>query len=228
MSNTSWLPILTSYVALAYIKLWGTTNRFDALGKSFTKKLVLEQPLIFCFWHSRQLFPLYYYNNTQASILVSQSRDGEFITQVIYRCGLVASRGSSSNRGAGGLRELIHHLKTGRSVVITPDGPRGPREVVQLGIIQLARLSGVPIVPVAWSASRCIRFEKSWDKFMVPLPFGAVRQVVGEPVHVSNMCSKEQMEEKRAELQNEMRRITQLADEILPEDKRIQPGSDCR
>ncbi|MBZ0258928.1 lysophospholipid acyltransferase family protein, partial [bacterium] len=219
-------PILASYVAYAYIQAWGWTNRFEAIGPTFSRKKLLEEgPYIFAFWHNRQFFPLYYYSKTKISTLVSQSKDGEYISQVMYRCGLEVSRGSSSNRGVGGMQSLLHHLKTGKCAAITPDGPRGPNEVAQSGIIQLAHLAKLPILPVAWSASHCKRFEKSWDKFIVPLPFGKIRQVVGNPIVVPKDANKEFMEEKRMELQNELRRITRIADEILPEKQHFQPDS---
>lgn len=123
------------------------------------------------------------------------------------------------------MQSLLKHLKEGKCVAITPDGPRGPNEVVQSGIIQLAHLAKLPILPVTWSASRCKRFEKSWDKFIVPLPFGKIRQVVGNPIVVPKDADKELMEEKRMELQNEMRRITWIADEILPKKQRFQPDN---
>ncbi|MDP8242914.1 MAG: lysophospholipid acyltransferase family protein [Candidatus Hinthialibacter antarcticus] len=227
MSDSNRVPILASYAAYAYIQAVGITNRFEAIGRPFTKKQIREDgPFIFCFWHSCQIFPLYYYKNTKISTLVSQSRDGEFIAQTMYRFGFHASRGSSSNRGVGGLRDLLHHLKDGKCAAITPDGPRGPREVAHAGIVQLAHLAKIPILPVAWSSSRCIRFHKSWDKFIAPLPFGKIRQVVGNPIEVPADADKTVMEAKRLEVQNELRRITIIADEIMPENQRIQPGSD--
>ncbi|MBI1387120.1 MAG: DUF374 domain-containing protein [bacterium] len=215
------LPFIVSHAAHAYIQCWGATNRLESIGREFNADRIRNGgPFIFCFWHSRQIFPLYYYKNTGVSTLVSKSRDGEFITQTIRRCGLEASRGSSSRNGSEGLLGLLHWLKKGHSVAVTPDGPRGPRETVQSGIIHLARLAGIPIMPATWAASRCLRM-KSWDHFMVPLPFGVVREVIGKDVAVPIDASSDVMEEKRIELQEEMRRITRLADEILPESQRF-------
>jgi lysophospholipid acyltransferase (LPLAT)-like uncharacterized protein len=160
--------------------------------------------------------PLYFFRNKRVSTLVSKSKDGEFITQLMYRCGLLVSRGSASRAGAEGLRGLLRYLKQGTFVAITPDGPRGPREVISQGTIQLARLANRPVFPVTFSCSRGIRFN-SWDRFMLPLPFGTIRMVVGNPVEVPRNITKEQFEEKRLELEREMHRITKIADEIFPE-----------
>jgi lysophospholipid acyltransferase (LPLAT)-like uncharacterized protein len=221
MAYSNRLAVCVSYLAYAYIHLWGRTSRFELIGRDIQAAFREGQgPFIFTFWHSRQIYPLYYFRNTGVATLVSQSRDGEYITQVIRRCGLNASRGSTSRRGSEGLREQLRWLKQGYSVAFTPDGPRGPREVVQAGVIQLARLAGLPITPAAFCGSRCIRIN-SWDRFMLPLPFARVRLVVGEDIHVPREADRNLIEAKRLELQNEMRRITAIADEILPPSKRV-------
>lgn len=212
-----------SYIAYAYIHLWGRTNRFELIGRDLREAFRRgEGPFIFTFWHSRQIYPLFYFRNTGVSTLVSRSRDGEFVTQVIYRCGLNAARGSSSRFGAEGLLGQVRYLQQGISLAFTPDGPRGPRETVQPGVLQVAKRSGLPIIPVTFSSSRNIRL-KSWDRFMIPLPFGKVRMVVGDEVHVPADANRETLEQKRLELEREMRRITALADEVVPEAKRLQP-----
>lgn len=225
MANSNRIAVCVSYLAYAFIHLWGRTSRFELIGRDFRPAMSQGLgPFIFTFWHSRQIFPLYYYRNTGVATLVSQSKDGEYITQVIYRCGLNASRGSTSRRGSEGLREQLRWLNQGYSVAFTPDGPRGPREVVQAGVIQLARLSETPITPATFSSSRCIQFN-SWDSFMLPLPLGRVRMVVGEDIHVPRDADRETLEAKRLELQNEMRRITAIADEVLPPHKRNTPST---
>ena len=148
--------------------------------------------------------------------MVSQSKDGEFISQLMWRLGLNVSRGSATRHGVEGLKGLIRFLRQNLCVAITPDGPKGPKEVISPGTIQLARLSGIPIYPVTFACTRGKRFN-SWDRFMLPYPFGTIRMVAGDPVHVPRECSEEELEQKRLELEREMHRITDIADEIFPE-----------
>jgi len=173
-------------------------------------------PYIFAFWHNRLLLPLYIFRGMNVATMVSQSRDGEYIAQVMLRCGLKVSRGSASRRGAEGLLGLMRLLRQGTSAAITPDGPRGPCEIAQSGIIQLAKLSGIPITPVSFGCTRYKRM-KSWDRMVVPLPFGKIRCVLGKEIAVERQASKEELEQKRAALEEEMRRITEIAEAVACE-----------
>ena len=211
------LPVLVSVLGWAYIQLIGRTNRFELIGEDCSV-LIREcpPPKIFTFWHSRLLMPLFYFRGTGVATMVSQSKDGEFISQLMWRLGLNVSRGSATRHGVEGLKGLIRFAKQNLCIAITPDGPKGPREIISPGTIQLARLSGIPIYPVTFACSHGKRFN-SWDRFMLPYPFGTIRMVVGSPVSVPRECNEEQLEQKRLELENEMHRITDIADEIFPE-----------
>ena len=139
--------------------------------------------IIFAFWHGRLLMMPFAYPGTPATILISQHRDGEYITRIAERLGFSVVRGSATRGGARAFRHLIHRLRDGSNVVITPDGPKGPRQRVKSGVIELARLSGMPILPVAFGAwPRAIL--ASWDQFLVPHPFGRGVYVWGEPIYV--------------------------------------------
>lgn len=110
--------------------------------------------VIIAFWHERQLMMPLTYRGTQAHILISQHQDGEIIARIVERFGLKAIRGSSTRGGAIALRELIRIGRSGADLVVTPDGPKGPRRVVKLGVVQLAKATGLPIVPLAFSCSK--------------------------------------------------------------------------
>ena len=112
------------------------------------------QPIIIVFWHGRQFLMPLAYRGRGASILISQHRDGELIQRVIERFGFQTVRGSSTRGGATAFRRLITLARAGVDLVITPDGPRGPREVVQAGVIHLARHTGLTIVPLAFGCSK--------------------------------------------------------------------------
>ena len=110
--------------------------------------------VIIAFWHERQLMMPLTYRGTQAHILISQHQDGEIIARIVERFGFKAIRGSSTRGGAIALRELIRIGRSGADLVVTPDGPKGPRRVVKLGVVQLAKATGLPIVPLAFGCSK--------------------------------------------------------------------------
>lgn len=112
------------------------------------------RPFILAFWHGRLFLMPYSYPKKTVTILISEHRDGEYISRTMERFGFTTARGSSTRNGAMGLREILKALKQGNDAAITPDGPRGPRETVQPGVIAAARLSGVPILPVTFSCSK--------------------------------------------------------------------------
>ncbi len=111
-------------------------------------------PYILAFWHGQLFLMPYAYPGRRIAILISEHRDGEFISRTMNRFGFATVRGSTSRGGAAGLRDAVRHVRSGFDAAFTPDGPRGPRHVVQPGVIAAARLSGAPIVPVAFSCSK--------------------------------------------------------------------------
>src|SRR5262245_28509208 len=110
--------------------------------------------IILAFWHAQQLMIPFGYRGTGSHVLISQHRDGEIIARIIARFGHQSVRGSSTRGGAKAMRELIRLGRSSVDLVVTPDGPQGPRQVVKLGIVQLAKATGLPIVPLAFSCSK--------------------------------------------------------------------------
>ncbi len=145
--------------------------------------------VIVAFWHGRLLMMPFVYPGSPATILISRHRDGEYITRIAIRLGFEVVRGSATRGGAQAFRQLLHTLREGRNAVITPDGPKGPRHQVKSGVIELSRLSGMPILPVACGAwPRTIL--KSWDQFLIPHLFGRCVFVWGEPIYVPPELTK--------------------------------------
>lgn len=142
------------------------------------------EPIIFTLWHGR-LLPLGYVHRGQGIIgLASQSADGEYIARVLRHWGFGLVRGSSSNAGDRAFRELIRSVRAGRSIAITPDGPRGPRERLKPGAVQLAQITGAPLIPLAAAATRGWWFT-SWDRFLVPQPLSRMYVTYGDPIYVA-------------------------------------------
>jgi lysophospholipid acyltransferase (LPLAT)-like uncharacterized protein len=145
-----------------------------------------DERFILAFWHRHLLLMPYAYRGRRISVMISRSRDGELIARTVARFGIDAARGSSGppeKGGTAGLRDLLRKARQGYDLAFTPDGPRGPLGVVQEGVILAAAATGFPVQPVAIAASRGKRL-RSWDRFLVPLPFAAVHLVYGEPLSV--------------------------------------------
>lgn len=113
-----------------------------------------KRSIILAFWHAQQLMIPFGYRGPGSHVLISQHGDGEIIARIIARFGHEAVRGSSTRGGAGALRSLIKLGRSGKDVVVTPDGPKGPRQVAKLGVIQLAKATGLPIIPIAFGCSK--------------------------------------------------------------------------
>jgi lysophospholipid acyltransferase (LPLAT)-like uncharacterized protein len=139
--------------------------------------------------------------------LVSASKDGAFLAAILERFGVQPVRGSSSRRGSQALLELTSWAEQGYDLAITPDGPRGPRYVVQEGIIVLAQLTGLPIVPVNYWLKRKWTLN-SWDAFQIPQPFTRCETYLGELLRVPREASDSDREALRSELESKMRAMT--------------------
>jgi lysophospholipid acyltransferase (LPLAT)-like uncharacterized protein len=192
------------------------TLRLTLLGEEKGRKILDQgQPLLVAIWHGRLLYFLHLYmqryRRFPVTVLVSRSRDGEFISQVSKWGGVHTTRGSSRRGGSQALLEIIRQVRAGTLAMFTPDGPRGPRYRVQPGIVTVAKKTAAPIVPVTYNA-RWKRVMKSWDRFVVPLPFSRVVVVCGDPIYVPAEASAALCEAKRQEVETELRRITAIAD----------------
>jgi len=142
-------------IGAAVIRGLGRSMHIETKGQESVDTLYREgKRVIIAFWHARQLMMPLTYRGTQAYILISQHQDGEIIARIVERFGLKAVRGSSTRGGVEALRELIRLGRSGVDLVVTPDGPKGPAQVVKMGVIQLARASGLPIVPLAFGCSK--------------------------------------------------------------------------
>jgi lysophospholipid acyltransferase (LPLAT)-like uncharacterized protein len=171
-----------------------------------------DTPVIYAVWHGRFLLLPLFYGRRGCHTLASRSRDGELVARWIGRFGLVPVRGSSTRGGGEALRQLARALRQGGEVVVVPDGPTGPREVLKTGVIALARLSGAPIVPTAVGASREWRLH-SWDEFRIPRPFARCVIRFGEPIRVPADGDRAALEAARKDVEAALRSLTWQVDE---------------
>jgi lysophospholipid acyltransferase (LPLAT)-like uncharacterized protein len=204
----AWLFSL--YIRLVFI----TSRKTRYVDEASERYMRGDDNAVFAFWHGRMmLLPAFCPPGRKMHVLISLHRDGVLISRVISHFGQATISGSTSKRGMGALIEIVRALKGGDNVSITPDGPRGPVQVVAQGTAAIAKLTGKPVLPVTFSSTRCVRF-KSWDRFMLALPFGHIAFLVGAPVVLSRDASEEQEEECRLAIEQAMNRLVEKADEI--------------
>lgn len=163
-------------------------------------------PVIFCLWHNRLAISMLVHRRHRRKLtaLVSASKDGALLSAVLGRFGINQIRGSSSRRGPQALLELTSRAEMGHNLAVTPDGPKGPRYVVQNGVIALAQVTGLAIIPVTCNTRRKICL-KSWDRFQIPLPFSRCELILNKPILVPREADEFQREECRKELETSLR-----------------------
>ena len=146
-------------------------------------------------------------------MLISQHRDGQLIARTIGHFGFETIVGSSGHGGVRALRSMVKALAGGDCVGITPDGPRGPRMRADNGIVTVARLSGVPVIPVAYSINRGQLLD-TWDRFLIAWPFSRGVIVWGEPIHLARDADEATAELIRQRIENNLNAITAEADRL--------------
>ncbi|MFQ6079411.1 MAG: lysophospholipid acyltransferase family protein, partial [Thermodesulfobacteriota bacterium] len=173
----------------------------------------------FTFWHGRLLLMPTGYRGKGVAIPISLHQDGELISRTVRYFGFKSIRGSTTRGGFSAMREMLKASEDGYDIAITPDGPRGPRYRVQNGIIELARRTGMPIIPISFNASRKKVF-RSWDRFLLPYPFSRGVFIFGKPLLVPQQMSESLFEQTRLLLEGRLREITDRADRYFEEDAR--------
>lgn len=203
------------WLASLHIRAVRALGRWRVVRRDIPRRLWDEgRPFILCFWHGRLLMMPYCWDRrVPIHMLISRHRDGQIIARTVAHFGIDTVAGSSSRGGSAALRALVRLLKSGRCVGITPDGPRGPRMRASSGIVNVARLSGAPVVPVSFSAAPRTLL-KSWDRFLVAWPFGRGVFVWGEPVTVAPHASPDEMEAARALIEERLNAVTTEADRL--------------
>jgi lysophospholipid acyltransferase (LPLAT)-like uncharacterized protein len=156
---------------------------------------------VVAFWHGQMLPVWAIFARQNAIALVSPSRDGDVLAALLERWGYQIVRGSSSRGGRQALETLIEHARAGRLVLITPDGPRGPRGVVKRGAVVCAQQAQVPLV---WCSVRCrwaFRSQRSWDRFLLPLPFATVEITIAPALDIPPTLESDDIAQLCTELQ---------------------------
>jgi hypothetical protein len=214
--KAKWHQHLAAVLICIFIRAVAVTIRFRLDDRSNPFNGAPGEKFIFAVWHNRLALCLMLYQryvvrfapDRRMAAIVSASRDGGLLARILEHFNVKPVRGSSSRRGPQALLELRTWAARGYDLAITPDGPRGPRYVVQDGVMSLAQVTSLPIVPASYHLSWKIRL-KSWDEFQIPLPFSRCEVFAGHIVHVPREATDAEREELRKQLEIEMRAISQ-------------------
>ena len=202
-------------LAAYIIKGIALSVRWQEEGDAGVRALIeAGQPFLLAFWHGRGVMVAQAYwrvGGRRIKILISEHRDGELIAATMAHWGYGAVRGSTKRGAVRGARGMLRAAHAGYDLAISPDGPRGPREVLQEGVVELARMSGLPIVPVTYSARWAKRFA-SWDGFLLPLPGARVVVLWGEPVRIPRDADTDTLIASQQALEATMIGLRQRAD----------------
>jgi lysophospholipid acyltransferase (LPLAT)-like uncharacterized protein len=210
-----WYQRLGAWLVFAALRTVSATLRYQWIDRSGYFGDGPVGPGIYCVWHNRLALCLieYYgypkkHNQTPGmAAMVSASKDGGFLACILECFGVQPVRGSSSRRGPQALLELTGWAERGYDLAITPDGPRGPRYVVQPGIIGLAQITGLPIIPASYYLRWKIQV-KSWDRFQIPLPFSRCEMLFGQTVRVPREATDVEREALRQQLERTLKGIS--------------------
>ncbi|MGB0750015.1 MAG: lysophospholipid acyltransferase family protein [Magnetospiraceae bacterium] len=207
------------WVAASYVRLVHATGRWQVINAAAPESYLDQgQAFIVAFWHGRLLMmPKAWYPGRPFHMLISQHQDGQLIARTVGHFGIDTVAGSSSKGGAQALRAMVKALRAGECVGITPDGPRGPRMRASQGIVTVARMAGVPIIPLAYGATRG-KLLGTWDRFFLPGLFARGVLVWGEPLTVPRDADEAALETARQAVEAAMNDLYATTDRMVNRD----------
>jgi lysophospholipid acyltransferase (LPLAT)-like uncharacterized protein len=200
------------------LRLWWAMYRFEVEeSEAYLELERKKQPVVFAIWHEGLLTICWFAaellkKGVKGTFLISPSVDGEFGVMLLAQFGSRAVRGSARRSGAAALRRLHRAItENHQSPFITLDGSKGPRRYCKPGAIMVARMAGVPIVPIGVAARRSRR-APTWDHHLVPKVFSKVAITVGEPITVPRKLNEEELETQRRELEERVDRLMEISE----------------
>lgn len=203
---------IIAYLGAKFIKVIHKTTQWNFLNlENLNTAVNSTRPVIICCWHQRLLMiPSFWDFERNTSVLLSSHSDGLLISKVLTHFNVDSIYGSSTRGGDKAALKIIRQLKKGNAIGITPDGPKGPNQIASIGVAQLAYLSKAIIVPIAYSTKKHKKL-RSWDKFMIPLPFSKGRFCAGDIIDTANFKSADELLEK---IQSDLESVTCIADDF--------------
>ena len=196
--------LLFRTLRIRYVSATPNTNPYSNDG---------TEGFIYCVWHDAITFPMFAGRHVRTFALVSRHQDGTHLASGLKMLGIGLVRGSSGHSGANAIREVLR-LPTNSHLVVTPDGPRGPRRQTKPGLVFLASRCGRSIVPTAFSAARFWRIPGKWTDLSIPKPFSKVFALSGPPIEVPREATEAELESIHFQVQSEMDRLSAEAEQL--------------
>ena len=204
-------------VGAGVIRCWMRTLRVRVHSEDpAVDPRVSRRGYLYCLWHETLLMPTAVFSDCGIHLLISQHRDGEYITRIVQQLGFVVARGSTTRGAVRAVRELSRSAENA-NLAITPDGPRGPRRVMQNGAVYLASRGGLAIVPIGFAFERAWR-ASSWDRFVLPRPFSKATCYIGHPIVVPRDADVQELAEYH-KLMSEAMDLASIKAELLLAEK---------
>lgn len=208
--NSLLLRLIPPLLALL-MRVWFATCRVTVHNpEHFFQPGDTGKRVVASFWHYSIVYIFYFLRRYSATVMVSASRDGEYIARLAGEFGFDTVRGSKNRRGVGALKAILRAVRDGDSGAIVADGSQGPPRIAQPGAILLASRTGVPVVPMAWSASGYFTVN-SWDRTAIPKPFSRVDFFYGEPLSIPPKLTAEESEQYRLRLEERLNELYDFA-----------------
>lgn len=200
--NQDWAQAMVTWLLAAYLRFVRATGRWDVHGQEHIRTLAdAGQGGVICFWHGRLIANMFlWFDDYPLHQLSTAHRDGKIAGKTYARFGIVPVW-LQSNSPMEATRKLVKLLKSGKFCSITPDGPKGPRQRMPAATLDLARMSGTPIIPVVSSGTR-MKVLNTWDRMQVPLPFARGAALIGEPINIPRDADKAQLEDLRQRIED--------------------------
>lgn len=206
------IPFLGGLIGPRVMSFVSRTLRLHVVGDEGLIELEERHGAIcFCSWHALEIVPLFYHRHQNGYTLISEHADGELMARILRGIGYGAVRGSTTHGGVRGLIGLVQVMRKGHSVGVTPDGPHGPRRIVQPGIVFLSQKAKCAIMPMGFASARYWEF-RSWDLYRVPKPWSRAELWYDEPILVPPKLAEGEFELWRRRVEDGINRATRNAE----------------
>jgi lysophospholipid acyltransferase (LPLAT)-like uncharacterized protein len=218
--RSRWLNKAAAFSAVAVCRLLFWTCRKKFMGDILEQKMdptVDDESFVLCVWHDALLLPTFaapLWLRKRCCCLVSQHQDGSYLADAMAWLNYTTVRGSSKRGGAEALRELVNDT-AGKHIIVTPDGPRGPRRTMKPGAAFVASQTGRRLLPGAFVVKNGIRLRGSWTDLLIPFPFTTIYIMTGEPVSIPQGLTRSELGQYVAAAQRGMDTLNEEADRMV-------------
>jgi len=207
----NFLRFLGNSAAGSLINLLIKTLTVDRKNYDALRRIINEENCVVAFWHGKMFLGWYLQKDYNFSALVSQSKDGAVLANLLSKWGYKVTRGSSHIGGKEALEIMVNSANKGNSFAITPDGPRGPVKKLKAGAVVLAKKCNIKLFLIGIGYSKKVTL-KSWDSFEIPLPFSRVTVIYSDPITIDANLTYEETSKMIEECEIKLNELTKLAE----------------